>query len=317
MNIFISHAHEDKPLAKAWQELLRWISNGEIDPWYSSDDRVEGGVGTGEWRTKVQAKIENAEILLIIFTPGSNERPWLLWESGFAAGKSKVIIPIRFFISDEAVHSVFESLEKFDGETEENVLNLCERILNMATGAVIPNETKEMWKILSAKYLKLVQNEKTVSFSKRLFHKHFHQTKIAEDLTGEWYARWTKLNDDNSEVIWETDKLHIWSAENRIRMVGFSSKKGVKEIENSQFYPMEGVVSKTGWIAMSYWSGGTIPICGTCLLKPRGLTGDVLVGNWQGYTSLDLSEEATYTRGRVIFSRRLEVVENYLVGDPT
>src|SRR5918993_1703658 len=126
MEIFISHAHEDKAFAKAWRGLLNCVSNGQIDPCYSSDDRADGGIGTGNWREQIRHKLESADILLIIVTPGSNERPWLLWESGFAAGKSKAIIPIVYFVKHERIHSVFETEQKYDGESKDHSMQLCE-----------------------------------------------------------------------------------------------------------------------------------------------------------------------------------------------
>jgi len=317
MNVFISHAHEDKPLAKAWRELLYYVSNGEIDPWYSSDERAEGGVVPGNWRDEIQEKLEVAVILLIIITPGSNERPWILWESGFAAGKSKTIIPITFYLGNEKAHSIFENKQKYNGEKENEVLELCERIVNKATGKAIPSQTKDLWRILTSKYLQTVQDEEKASLSKNLFHMHFHQGQIAETLSGEWYARWTQMNEDKSEDIWETDKLTFWAGETRLRIVGTNSKKGIDTTKGAKFYPMEGVVSPQGWIALSYWSGGTVPICGTCLLKPQGSTGGILVGRWQGFTAKDLDEEPHFTQGRVLVSRRREIAENFLSSGDT
>ena len=90
-------------------------------------------------------------------------------------------------------------------------------------------------------------------------------------------------------------------------MVGINAKKGIEEIlpSESGFYPMEGVVSGEGRIALSYWSAGEIPICGTCLLQRKGSTGRKFVGRWQGYTTGDLSldEEPRFTDGRVEFLR--------------
>ena len=91
--IFISHAHEDRGLAKAWQDLIRTLSVGQIHPWYSSDERAGGGVGTGEWRSEIRDRVAEAETILALLTPGSNERPWLVWESGFAEGQEKTIVP--------------------------------------------------------------------------------------------------------------------------------------------------------------------------------------------------------------------------------
>ncbi len=221
-----------------------------------------------------------------------------------------MIIPIIFFLKNDSVHSVFETKQKYNGELENEVLQLCENIL-MRTSKTIPSETIDLWKMAISKYITQIKIEEEASFSKRLFHKHFHQAQIAESLSGPWFAKWSQFDEDKSEVIWETDDLHVWTSENRIRMVGTNSKKGIKAVKHAEFYPMEGVVSPLGWVALSYWSGGTIPICGTCLLKPHGSTGDSLLGNWQGFTAKDLHEEPRFAQGRVIISRQQEIVENF------
>lgn len=312
MEIFISHAHEDKALARAWSELLNCVSNGQVDPWYSSDDRADSGIAPGSWREQIHQKLESADILLIIVTPGSNERPWLLWESGFAAGKSKIIIPIVFFLRHDRIHSVFETKQKYDGESKDDALQLCERIVMQATGKAVPAAVRQVWTALVDRYLETVQHEKTVSLSKRLFHKHFHNEQEAENLAGTWFACWTEIPQDQSpEVVWETDLLQIWAGETRLRVVGYSGKRGIENASSAEFYPMEGVVSARGYVALSYWSGGSIPICGTCLLKPEGAAGDTLSGHWQGFTARDLSLEPRFVQGRVVMSKRKEVVETF------
>ena len=85
----------------------------------------------------------------------------------------------------------------------------------------------------------------------------------------------------------------------------------IKAQEGARLYPMEGVVSKSGWVALSYWSGGTIPICGTALLGPRGSSGELLIGTWQGYTAKDLNDDPVFTTGRVVMSRSKRVAEEY------
>jgi hypothetical protein len=103
----------------------------------------------------------------------------------------------------------------------------------------------------------------------------------------------------------------MWAGETRLRVVGYSAKAGIAGVDSAEFYPMEGVVSSRGYVALSYWSGGAIPICGTCLLKPEGSAGDTLAGHWQGFTSRDLGEEPRFTHGRVVMSKRQNVVDTF------
>ena len=42
LNVLISHSHAERALAEAWKILLRDISFGTIQPWYSSDKQAEG-----------------------------------------------------------------------------------------------------------------------------------------------------------------------------------------------------------------------------------------------------------------------------------
>ena len=107
--------------------------------------------------------------------------------------------------------------------------------------------------------MKLVEQQAQSSVSRTLFHDHFHMSKTAQHLEGQWFAKWTEQKPDGTEDVFEIDSLQIWSTEGRIRMVGLGMK--------GEPYPMEGVISSQGVIALSYWSKGEIPICGILLLE--------------------------------------------------
>ena len=54
LRVFISHHHEEKLLARAWQDLIRTLTGNKVVPWFSSDDRAAGGITPGEWHPQVR-----------------------------------------------------------------------------------------------------------------------------------------------------------------------------------------------------------------------------------------------------------------------
>ena len=54
LKVLISHAHAERSLAEAWRTLLETVSQGAVEPWYSSDTQPDGGMQIGEeWPTIV------------------------------------------------------------------------------------------------------------------------------------------------------------------------------------------------------------------------------------------------------------------------
>lgn len=319
LDIFLSHHHEEKRLATAWQTLIQMLTMGVVTPWYSSDERASGGARPGEWRDEIQNEIGKANTILVLITPVSNEKPWLFYESGLGRGQNKELIPVSYFMKTDAVNSVFKSYQCYQGDMEEGangIRALCRKLMFKHLGREIPAQAETPWASWIGRYLETVREEKESSLTRTLFHDHFHDSTAAERLAGDWFAKWTQIHHDNSEEQFEADTLLIWTTETRLRIVGQSNKEGreilsIKGQQAARYYPMEGVVSRAGWVALSYWSGGNIPICGTALLIPKGLTGELLDGTWQGYTAKSINAAPKFTNGRVVIARRQEVVENY------
>ena len=136
-----------------------------------------------------------------------------------------------------------------------------------------------------------------------LFHNSFHTVSTAQKLKGDWFAKWTQANADGTESIFEVHPVEIWTTNERLRIVG-------KAKEGAKYYPMEGVISSSGHVALSYWSEAEIPICGTAFLNLIG-GNRIMVGNWEGNTAATLNEELSIIRGRVVIGRSHEIVQNY------
>ncbi len=296
MAIFISHAHVDRDLAEGLKEVFGDITSDAVVSWYSSEMRPQGGVDPGDWRRQIWERIEEAKTILVILTPQSNQRPWLVWESGFAEGHKKLVVPVLFWIKPDKVHSVFSDRQAYRGDEQESLVDLCGRVIKIESKQAPSDARRAMWAPRIQEFLKLVRHERQESDERALFHDHFHNHDTAEKMRGRWRARWTGIDRDGVETLFETDTLRVWTDETRIRMVGDGAK--------GKPYPMEGVVSALGQVALSYWSEGDTAICGSVVMKPAGANiGSRLTGTWQGFTARDLDSELAYFRGRVAMAK--------------
>ncbi len=301
-DIFISHATEDEGVAKAWRYLIQGITGDAVKPWYTGCEDPGGGVMAGEdWRRTLTQALEHAKTILVVLTPGSNERPWVHYEVGFASGQKKRIIPILHFMEKDHVNELFQSImpQAILGRNRAEVFKMLRDVV--LAGEEVSAVRQEGWEAYYQKFDKMLVQEAIAAVTRTHFRDHFHKAQTARQLSGTWKAQWTQVHADGREELFEADALYIWTTESRIRLVGLNQKSGVKDLAAAEYrvYPMEGVVSSEAWIALSYWSAGTIPICGTCLLRRKGSSGRRLVGTWEGFTARSLDADPAYARGNV------------------
>jgi tetratricopeptide (TPR) repeat protein len=129
LRIFISHAHADAVLVSAFKELLERIfgrTTLTID--YSSDDSPGGGIQAGTpWLDWILDKVRTADIVVVVLTPESLGRPWLMWESGAATGialasqRSESVMPLLFRVNREDVTSPLSHLQAVQGDTDKGI----------------------------------------------------------------------------------------------------------------------------------------------------------------------------------------------------
>ncbi len=124
--IFLSHSHRDVAIAKALKAFLDDLFGEHVDVQFSSDQTAGGGIPPGaEWLPWVTGRIKEADKTYVLLTPNSMHMPWVLWESGAAAGvalaaeKSSPVVPITFGLSDNDIPSPFVSRQCVRGDTIE------------------------------------------------------------------------------------------------------------------------------------------------------------------------------------------------------
>ena len=132
LKVFISHSHEEKDLALAWQTLLDHISQGAIEVWLSSDTKPTGGMRIGaEWRNTIYERLSEADFVLAIVSLRSVDRPWILWECGVASGtkKERGIIPVVYSMSMSDFEGPLATYQAYTGDDEGKISEICERLM--------------------------------------------------------------------------------------------------------------------------------------------------------------------------------------------
>ena len=106
-NIFISHSSYDKEIVKIFSELIRKVSLSQIHIWFSNDSDIEGGFLAGDnWFDSIIDHIKRSQVVITFITPNSNNQPWILYESGYAAAlENCTLVPVKFSIDISDVSS--------------------------------------------------------------------------------------------------------------------------------------------------------------------------------------------------------------------
>lgn len=130
-SIFISHTHGDRKIAEAIDGAISTLlGNGVVDVVYSTKRDNEGGIPHGaDWFDWIVDQVKRADIALVLLTPGSVQKPWVLWEAGAVEGVAmalssagleeappmRKVRPIRFNLDAHDLPSPFHRLQILNG----------------------------------------------------------------------------------------------------------------------------------------------------------------------------------------------------------
>jgi TIR domain len=126
LQIFLSHSTGDLPIAEALKNLLEDLfGKHRVRVEFSSDQEAGGGIPPGaEWLPWIIERITRADKTYVLLTPSSMKKPWVLWESGAAAGvalatkRSSPVVPITFGIDDADVPGPLRATQHVRGDTD-------------------------------------------------------------------------------------------------------------------------------------------------------------------------------------------------------
>lgn len=183
LNVFISHSHSDAEIAKAVRDLIDRTFETEVAVRVSSGSVGEGGIAAGEqWLNWITETVRSSPVALVLFTPGSLSRPWLMWEAGAVRGvgealaEKRWIVPVFFRMGPTAVPSPLQNLNAVPGDEATGVARLLDTIEEQVANKH-PGQ-RERRKTVVPEYLKAVDE----ALSGR-------PQPLTEDLVVEWCER--------------------------------------------------------------------------------------------------------------------------------
>jgi hypothetical protein len=100
-NIFLSHTEADQPIADALSNSIDRLFRGRVSVSYSTQRGGERSIRAGEdWFRWIGDQVRTSRVTIVLLTPRSISKPWLLWESGAVygaalIGKHEVMLPVR------------------------------------------------------------------------------------------------------------------------------------------------------------------------------------------------------------------------------
>lgn len=219
MEIFLSHFSGDQPIATALQDLLNKMFGAEsVHVAFSSDQQSGGGIPPGEqWLAWIAQHIKKANKTFVLLTPASTGRPWVLWESGAAAGvalalsRKNSVVPIKFGIGDDDIPSPFRASQNVPGDTKRGVIRLLHEINGHLGQHGIANELfDQRAEHCVPKFLRAVKKILKEQQFFRLPLESIHSAFPVSKLEGSWVTCFTfdssKYHADIMKVKVESDR---------------------------------------------------------------------------------------------------------------
>jgi HAD superfamily hydrolase (TIGR01509 family) len=131
IKVFLSHAESDRLVAERIERLLQEASLGVIQVWRSSS---LGGIQPGEvpW-DKIHDELGVAGKVITVLTPLSCNRPWLLYESAYIAGKGgRRVIPLLCGVGREQIPSPLTNYKSYSADDVDQVTELIQQLISEA-----------------------------------------------------------------------------------------------------------------------------------------------------------------------------------------
>jgi len=120
--IFISHIHEEGTIAQAIKNELEKCFPAKVHVYLS--EIVPFG---DDWQKSVNTNLKEANLILILFSPDSIERPWINIEAGYGIISGKKVIPLFCLgLNQDRLHYMYQRLKGIDVEKPSDVKRLLE-----------------------------------------------------------------------------------------------------------------------------------------------------------------------------------------------
>lgn len=207
--VFISHTHADAEIAHALSDVIEGVFGDQLITSYSTKKELDGSIKPGEdWFRWVVERVRAASIAVILLTPSSIQKPWVLWEAGavYGAGISsnnanpRKVRPLIFKLSGNQVPSPLAGIQVVNGDERSGIEHFLGDLIDDFTPLMKKKHLVNAGKMLGPSveiYLGKVQKELRDA-----------PMLPTEPAVQEWCERLDKLINENR--LSEVGYLHDW-----------------------------------------------------------------------------------------------------------
>ena len=206
-SIFISHTHSDEELAHAIRDAVQTIFGDAVVVNYSTNKELDGGIKPGDdWFRWIGQQVRELKAALILLTPASIQKPWVLWEGGAVAGAAladaasgeRKLRPVSYKLSGADIPTPFGRDQVTDGLAKEDIGRLFEDLLRQFT---LPRE-----KIIRA--ATKLEGACAAYLARAVEAMRIAPLPVTEAAVQEWLERIDQL--ERQARFSETDEIHDW-----------------------------------------------------------------------------------------------------------
>lgn len=153
--LFISHISEEKEVAGLLKAFFENAFLGAIQVFVSSSEKsIPYGV---RWLNQITDALQRCEMMLILCSRKSVQRPWINYEAGFGSGRSVDVIPICYAGQDKgqlpAPLSFYQGFNLLDAGVLEILMEQIANAINMQCPAVNCTDLLDKIRRLENRYM--------------------------------------------------------------------------------------------------------------------------------------------------------------------
>lgn len=211
--VFISHTHGDKEIADALNKAIHSLFGDVVKVEYSTKKEAEGGIAHGEdWYDWIVDQVTGADVAYVLLTPGSIQKPWILWEAGAVAGvamaaermagtegaKPRKVRPLIFHLKASEIPSPFQSIQARNGDSPKDVELLFQDLLEVVAESLDHKAVLKAGQQLKDTIATYLERISAAILRAPMM--------VSESIVQEWLQRIDKFEKRPSEI----DQLHDW-----------------------------------------------------------------------------------------------------------
>lgn len=153
--LFISHISEEKETASLLKEFFENAFLDAIEVFVSSNEKsITYGA---KWLDRITTALQSCNMMLILCSKKSVQRPWINYEAGFGNGRDVDVIPVCYAGQDKgqlpAPLSFYQGLNLFDSGVLESLMEQIADTVNMRCPSADCKALLEQVKQLEDRYL--------------------------------------------------------------------------------------------------------------------------------------------------------------------